>query len=222
MMVCVHEVKTNLGGRGQMWTFYRMEDAAALVIFLVVVAILRLVFFRGPIGKSVSEPPVGIIDMHCHTAGFGAGESGAWVSKELRASWKFKLYLKISGSNVSEMEREGDEVIMKIIAKSLEEAKFVDGAVILGNITIQFQHFTGFLTRTQAHQYKGPCARQRLFLPIFGNQIARKIKHALLIISFCEGLNIFETNSGCQTKMGRQAENIFCKGRVVIVGKCKI
>ena len=108
-----------------------MEYATAFVILLLVLAILRLIFFRGPIGESVAEPPVGIIDMHCHTAGFGAGGSGAWVSKELRESWKFKVYLKIFGSSVPEVEREGDVVIMEIIAKSIEESKFVDGVVIL-------------------------------------------------------------------------------------------
>lgn len=67
---------------------------AALLILIVALAVLRLLLFKGPIGKSVSEPPVGIIDMHCHTAGFGAGGSGAWLSDNLGKSWKFGLYLK--------------------------------------------------------------------------------------------------------------------------------
>lgn len=93
--------------------------------------ILRLLLFKGPIGRDVHTPPEGIIDMHCHTAGFGAGGSGAWVSKDLRGSWKFRLYLKIFGSSLSEVEREGDEILMKIIAKSIEQSRYVEGAVIL-------------------------------------------------------------------------------------------
>ena len=104
-----------------------------MTFFVIVVCllVLRVLLFKGPIGAEVSEPPQGIIDMHCHTAGFGAGGSGAWVSRELRESWKFKLYLKIFGSSVPEVEREGDGVIMEIIAKGIDESKYVDGAVIL-------------------------------------------------------------------------------------------
>ena len=57
--------------------------------------IVRLLCFKGPMRSPVSPPPTGILDMHCHAAGFGAGESGAWVSPALRNSWKFNLYLKI-------------------------------------------------------------------------------------------------------------------------------
>ena len=42
--------------------------------------VLRLIFFCGPIAEHVSEPPEGILDMHCHTAGIGAGGSEAWIS----------------------------------------------------------------------------------------------------------------------------------------------
>lgn len=108
-----------------------MEFVAAILILLVAFALLRLVFFRGAIGESVAEPPVGIIDMHCHTAGFGEGGSGALLSEALRGSWKFGLYLKIFGSSKAEVEREGDIVLMKIIAESIRQAKHVDGAVIL-------------------------------------------------------------------------------------------
>ena len=93
--------------------------------------ILRIVFFRGPMHLPVSPPPTGILDMHCHTAGFGAGGSGAWVSEALRASWKFNLYLKIFGTNEKTVSGQGDQIVMDIIARSLRESVHVDGAVIL-------------------------------------------------------------------------------------------
>lgn len=108
-----------------------MVFVAAILIFFVVLALLRLALFKGPIGKSVAEPPVGVIDMHCHTAGFGAGGSGAWLSESLGKSWKFGLYLKIFGSNKEEVEKEGDILLMRIIAESIRQSKHVDGAVIL-------------------------------------------------------------------------------------------
>ena len=93
--------------------------------------VLRLIFFRGPISEYVSEPPEGILDMHCHTAGIGAGGSEAWISDELRKSWKFGLYLKVFGSNVEEVNEEGDQILMEVIAYSIRDSVHVDGAVIL-------------------------------------------------------------------------------------------
>ncbi|CAA6693543.1 MULTISPECIES: amidohydrolase family protein [unclassified Lentimonas] len=93
--------------------------------------IVRLLCFKGPMQAPVTLPPTGILDMHCHTAGFGAGESGAWVSPALRNSWKFNLYLRIFGTNEKTVSAEGDQVVMDIIARSLRESVHVDAAVIL-------------------------------------------------------------------------------------------
>lgn len=73
---------------------------------LIVLLVLRGIFFKGSYSQP-SPPPEGILDMHCHTAGFGAGGSGARVSKALRESWKFKLYLKIFGTNEEEVNEKG-------------------------------------------------------------------------------------------------------------------
>lgn len=91
----------------------------------------RLIYFRGPLALPVSAPPLGILDMHCHTAGIGAGESGAWISEELRKSWKFPLYLKIFESSERELTERGDTAVMEIIAQRIRESKYVDEAVIL-------------------------------------------------------------------------------------------
>ncbi len=98
---------------------------------VLALSLVRLVMFRGVIGAEAVEPPKGIIDMHCHTAGIGVGGSGAWVSDALRNSWKFGVYLKIFGSNEKTVEAEGDDSLMKIIARSIQESEYVDGAVIL-------------------------------------------------------------------------------------------
>ena len=99
------------------------------LIFLLL--ILRLILFRGPMRTPASPPPTGIVDMHCHTAGIGAGESGAWVSDELRNSWKFGLYLKLFGSSETELNATGDTRLVEVIAQKLRESKYVDAAVIL-------------------------------------------------------------------------------------------
>lgn len=101
-----------------------------LVVSLLGSLLVRAALFRGPLATS-SDPPKGIIDMHCHTAGIGEGGSGAWVSEELRRSWKFPLYLKIFGSSEVALKAKGDEAILETIARSVGDSKYVAGAVIL-------------------------------------------------------------------------------------------
>ncbi|MEM1156984.1 MAG: amidohydrolase family protein [Verrucomicrobiota bacterium] len=98
---------------------------------LALLTALRLILFRGPMRTPVEPPPTGILDMHCHTAGIGAGDSGAWISDELRNSWKFGLYLKLFGSDETTLNKCGDTLLVDIIARSLHESKYVKDAVIL-------------------------------------------------------------------------------------------
>ncbi len=102
----------------------------ALGILFVLIA-FRQICFSGPLRTPVSPPPQGVLDMHCHTAGIGAGGSGAWISEELRKSWKFPLYLRIFETSVAEVQVEGDRVVLDRIAQRLRESKYVQDAVIL-------------------------------------------------------------------------------------------
>lgn len=72
-----------------------------------------------------------IIDMHCHTAGLGYGNSGCFISKALRRSWKFKVYLKAFGVSEDELRRYGDIVILKRLSLLLADSKYVSDAVVL-------------------------------------------------------------------------------------------
>ncbi|MDG2400692.1 MAG: amidohydrolase family protein [Akkermansiaceae bacterium] len=101
-----------------------------LLVSTVVLLVLRGVFFTGAYSQA-SPPPKEILDMHCHTAGFGAGGSGARVSKSLRKSWKFKLYLKIFGTSEEEVSEKGDGIVMDVIVRQIAKSQFVDDAVIL-------------------------------------------------------------------------------------------
>ena len=94
-------------------------------------ALLRFVLFSGPFRTPVVLPPKGIIDMHCHTAGIGAGDSGAWVSDTMRNSWKFGLYLRVFGTSENEILAKGDQILLDVIARSIRESEYVDGTVIL-------------------------------------------------------------------------------------------
>ncbi|MBK1877770.1 amidohydrolase family protein [Pelagicoccus mobilis] len=102
-----------------------------LLVFFVLGFGLRALRFKGPICPPDEELPKGVVDMHCHTAGIGAGGSGARISEALRSSWRFGVYLKIFGSSKSELEEGGDVSIMKGISQSIAESTHVERAVIL-------------------------------------------------------------------------------------------
>ncbi|MFH1028191.1 MAG: amidohydrolase family protein, partial [Pseudomonadota bacterium] len=72
-----------------------------------------------------------IIDMHCHTAGIGAGGSGCFVSPALRRNIRYRFFLKAFGVNEAELEQYGDKLILERLSHGLEQSRFVAAAVVL-------------------------------------------------------------------------------------------
>jgi predicted TIM-barrel fold metal-dependent hydrolase len=72
-----------------------------------------------------------IIDIHCHTAGIGAGGSGCFVSPEMRRSWRYHVYLKAFGVKESELVKQGDDLILMRLSTSLAASGSVTEAVVL-------------------------------------------------------------------------------------------
>ena len=75
--------------------------------------------------------PESIIDMHCHTAGIGAGGSGCFVSPALMRSWKYGIYLRAFGVTERELLEEGDALILRRLSEKLAGSRRVAAAVIL-------------------------------------------------------------------------------------------
>lgn len=98
---------------------------------VLVLLLIRVVLFKGPLASPMSAPPTGVLDMHVHTAGIGSGDSGAWVSDGLRKSWKFPLYLRIFETNEKILESFGDVQVIDVIARRIRESVHVKDAVIL-------------------------------------------------------------------------------------------
>jgi len=69
--------------------------------------------------------------MHCHVAGIGAGNSGCFVSKRLRQSWKFKFYLRAFGLSLREIGRDSDELCAARLAQTLAASRYVNRAIVL-------------------------------------------------------------------------------------------
>ena len=69
--------------------------------------------------------PAGIVDMHCHIAGIGAGGSGCFISPRMRRNWRFNIYLHSFGVSRRELERQGDHLVADRISASLAGSQFV-------------------------------------------------------------------------------------------------
>ena len=81
--------------------------------------------------RPVEPIPAGIVDMHCHIAGLGAGGSGCFVSPKMRNNWRFSIYLRSFGVTKEEMLKEGDSLVGDRISQSLAQSKYVSRAVVL-------------------------------------------------------------------------------------------
>ena len=76
-------------------------------------------------------PPPAIIDIHCHTAGIGAGASGCFVSNAMRRNVRFNFFLKTFGVSEPELQRYGDGLVLERLSQRLGESRLVSAAVVL-------------------------------------------------------------------------------------------
>jgi hypothetical protein len=72
-----------------------------------------------------------IIDLHCHTAGIGAGGSGCFLSPAMDRSWKTRFYLKAFGVTRPELEQAGDGLVLERLSALLARSTRVRAAVVL-------------------------------------------------------------------------------------------
>jgi hypothetical protein len=90
-----------------------------------------VMFFIGLCSSPVAAASEGVIDIHCHIAGIGAGGSGCFVSDAVKGSWKYRLFLKAFGVTEKDLLREGDGLILKRVSESLSSSGTVESAVVL-------------------------------------------------------------------------------------------
>ena len=101
-----------------------MPAKRALSMLGVSAALAGVLLARTPAGAE-------IVDAHVHTAGIGAGHSGAFISRELRESYKFGVYLDAFGVTLEEVEREGDQIVIRRLADRIKASARVSRAVVL-------------------------------------------------------------------------------------------
>ncbi len=96
-----------------------------------VLAAAHAALFRGPILSPEPIPASPLLDMHCHAAGIGAGDSGCFVSTRLGKSWKLRFYLRGFGVSRNELKEHGDSLCGDRLSQRLATSQHVKRAVIL-------------------------------------------------------------------------------------------
>jgi predicted TIM-barrel fold metal-dependent hydrolase len=108
------------------------KTGVIMALLLVAAALLaRWVLFKSPVQFPQALPNSPFIDMHVHIAGLGYGDSGCFVADVMKDSYKFDYYLGAFGVNEALLKQHGDQVLVKRLAQTIDEAVNIDGAVIL-------------------------------------------------------------------------------------------
>ncbi len=112
---------------------FKLLKTILFIIFILIILglVLRAIFFKGPALTPTPLPTTSIIDMHVHIAGLGYGNSGSFVSDTMKKSYKFDYYLNAFGVTRKEIEAEGDQLVIKRLAETIEASSYVEGAVVL-------------------------------------------------------------------------------------------
>lgn len=110
---------------------YRSRLLACLLLLTVLLLAPFLVGARRPFLPPVPLPAGKFTDLHCHTAGLGAGNSGCFVSAKMRGSYKLHFYLKSFGVTEAELLREGDALVLRRLSERLAQSRHVGSAVVL-------------------------------------------------------------------------------------------
>lgn len=104
---------------------------SVFVTVAVTALVARNLGFTGPYRLSEPPPSQRICDLHCHTAGIGAGDSGCFISPRLRANFRFRIYLQAFGVTEPDLARSGDALILQRLSEAIAASHSVGSAVVL-------------------------------------------------------------------------------------------
>ena len=109
----------------------RRLGIAAVTVAALLVASCAM-FFEGPYRPPTSAPkqPM-VVDVHCHCAGIGGGNSGCFVSRHLQSSYKFGIYLKAFGVTREQLLAEGDGITIRKISEHIGRSTNVAAGLVL-------------------------------------------------------------------------------------------
>lgn len=114
------------------WAFLNTVRRRIVTALLGVVVIVVCIYVAIPVDDSLpSGSEGGYLDMHVHTAGIGAGGSGAFVNREMQENFRFSVYLVAFGVDLEELESRGDAIVIERISAQVAASRRVEKAVIL-------------------------------------------------------------------------------------------
>jgi len=103
-----------------------------IFVFFVLLFLGLFFFFSLPLqSEELLLPEKSVIDLHCHVAGIGTGESGCFISRSMKNSYKFSFYLKAMDVSLSEIEKQGDILVFKRLNQKIEASRYIKKVVIL-------------------------------------------------------------------------------------------
>ena len=104
---------------------------AILVAAIAVVGLMALAPIAIP-ARTMPTPASGsFVDLHVHTAGIGAGNSGAFINREMRRNFRFPFYLRAFGVTEEELSSAGDHIVFREISARIAASERVAKAVVL-------------------------------------------------------------------------------------------
>ena len=109
-----------------------MRRSSAIAITVVATAALAAIALLATVTAMPSPPATDqIVDLHVHTAGIGAGGSGAFVNREMRENFRFRFYLRAFGVTEEELNDAGDGIVVARISAQVAASESVVKAVVL-------------------------------------------------------------------------------------------
>ncbi|MBL9214752.1 MAG: amidohydrolase family protein [Opitutaceae bacterium] len=112
-------------------SFLHRNRCRILACLLLILALLLAPFLFAAPPPREPPPAAPLVDLHCHTAGLGAGGSGCFVSPRMERSFKLHFYLRSFGVTKAELRREGDALVLRRLAERLAGSRHVSHAVVL-------------------------------------------------------------------------------------------
>lgn len=125
-----------------------------ILLLVIIIALCLFMFFRESALDSL-DPKTGksITDMHVHVAGLGYGDSGCFIGSDMRNNFRFPFYLRALGVTLEQLEKEGDEILVKQLSDDIAQSKTIKQAVILAMDGYVSDEPHGKLDKQRTHIY---------------------------------------------------------------------
>ncbi|MCU7800174.1 MAG: amidohydrolase family protein [gamma proteobacterium symbiont of Lucinoma myriamae] len=102
------------------------------ILLALVIIFSSFMYLRdNPMGTL--NPGVGknIVDVHVHVAGLGYGDSGCFVSEQMKDNIRFPFYLWAMGVTEEELIKYGDQILFNKLSKQIAQSETIKQSVIL-------------------------------------------------------------------------------------------